>query len=446
MIVLSLFDGMACGYEALKTAGIFVEKYYASEIDPYAIKIAKKNHPDIIHLGDVTKWHEWSIPKPDLIIGGSPCQGFSFAGKQLAFDDPRSKLFFEMTDIIRHYNPQFKLLENVKMKKEFLDIITDFMDCGEPHFINSALVSAQSRQRYYWYNWDAPDPVDRGILLKDVIERNPEDIVVMSDKFVARNKNHGCLITEDKTKASSLSAMEHVKNGRQGDYLMVDRDKSRAIIASIGRTTEREYFQKNQGQLVLTNQSMIKGGRIVGRRLDENGKRDDYNMDIDIEQMLEIREDDKAGCLTTVRKDSVLVQQYPRGRNPGFTKEMDKSPTLTSNSFEQNIKIGEPIRIGTASDIKGHDYNKRIYSTEGKSPTSNACSGGNLEPKVSSDGFVYRKLTPVECERLQTLPDNYTEGVSNTQRYKMLGNGWTKDVIAHLFSHMPISDVERMMQ
>lgn len=172
MIVLSLFDGMACGYQALKDAGIYVEKYYAAEIDKYAMHVAKKNHPDIIHLGDVTKWREWSIPKPDLIIGGSPCQGFSFAGKGLAFDDPRSKLFFEMTDIIRHYSPQFKLLENVKMKKEFLDIITDFMDCGEPHFINSALVSAQNRQRYYWYNWDAPTPDDKGVLLNDIIDHS----------------------------------------------------------------------------------------------------------------------------------------------------------------------------------------------------------------------------------------------------------------------------------
>lgn len=322
MIVLSLFDGMACGYQALKDAGIYVEKYYASEIDKYAIQIAKKNHPDIIHLGDVTKWHEWSIPKPDLIIGGSPCQGFSFAGKGLAFDDPRSKLFFDMTDIIRHYNPRFKLLENVKMKKEFLDIITDFMDCGEPHFINSALVSAQNRQRYYWYNWDAPDPVDRGIILRDIVEPT------------------GPLLSE-----SEIEYMNRpVKGGRNHwdfkHHSDTENPKSAAVVANFCKGVP-------------------------------------YN---------------------------VLVQQYPRGRNLGFERELEKCPTMTSFHWQQNVKIK------TENDV------------------------------------AYRKLTPIECERLQTLPDGYTAGVSDTQRYRMLGNGWTKDVIAHLFSHLPLTDIERMMQ
>lgn len=331
MIVLSLFDGMACGYEALKTAGIFVEKYYASEIDPYAIKIAKKNHPDIIHLGDVTKWHEWSIPKPDLIIGGSPCQGFSFAGKQLAFDDPRSKLFFEMTDIIRYYNPQFKLLENVKMKKEFLDIITDFMDCGEPHFINSALVSAQNRQRYYWYNWEAPEPIDRGILLADIIENG--DVGLIKDRGELKIRN----------------------------------EKSMCIDAN--------YY----------------------KGVDNHGQR------------------------------TIIGRQYPRGKNAGFEKEISKSPTMSANSWQQNFNIREKsktIRVGGRSSPPDAKQNWDAFF----------------------DGKDWRKLTPIECERLQTLPDNYTKGVSDTQRYRMLGNGWTKDVIAHLFSHMPISDVERMMQ
>jgi len=286
MIVLSLFDGMACGYEALKTAGIFVEKYYASEIDKYAIQIAKKNHPDIIHLGDVTKWCEWNIPKPDLIIGGSPCQGFSFAGKGLAFDDPRSKLFFDMIDIIDHYEPEFRFLENVKMKKEWLDVITEYMAC-EPHFINSSLVSAQNRQRYYWYNWDAPDPVNRGILLADIL-----------------------------------------------DYSDIQPNI--------------ESWQKWWL---------------------ENG-------------------------------DFQLKKQYSC-----VMDDCDKSVCMTARQV--------------------------------------ASWNGNLK---RCDDNKYRFLNPIEAERLQTLRDGYTEGVSDTQRYKMIGNGWTKDVIAHLFSHMPISDIERMMQ
>lgn len=169
MIVLSLFDGMACGYEALKRAGIPVTKYYASEIDKYAMQVANKNHPDIVQLGNVENWRTWDIEKPDLIIGGSPCQGFSFAGKQLAFDDPRSKLFFTMMDIIKHYQPRFKMLENVKMKKEHMGVITQHMGV-EPMFINSSLVSAQNRQRYYWFNWEVGMPGDKGIKTKDILD------------------------------------------------------------------------------------------------------------------------------------------------------------------------------------------------------------------------------------------------------------------------------------
>jgi len=329
MIVLSLFDGMACGYEALKQAGVPVTKYYASEIDKYAIQIAKKNHPDIIHLGDVTDWKEWDIEPPDLIMGGSPCQGFSFAGKQLAFDDPRSKLFFTMIDIIDNYKPQYKLLENVKMKKEYLDTITEYMGV-EPLFINSALVSAQNRQRYYWYNWGAPLPEDRGILLKDIVE---------------------------------------------------------------GGTT-----------------NYVTGGGVRGRYI-VDGKRQDHKMKTAglTTQRLEVRKDGKTNTLTTVQKDNVCVEVFK------------KEHTL--------------IEIGKA-DIKGYDITKRVYSPEGKCPSLLAVSGGHQEKKVSTDGLTWRKLTPIECERLQTIPDNYTEGVSNTQRYKMLGNGWTVDVVAHLFKYI----------
>lgn len=291
MIVLSLFDGMACGYEALKRASIPVTKYYASEIDKYAMQIAKKNHPDIIQLGDVRDWKAWNIEAPDLIIGGSPCQGFSFAGKQLAFADHQSALFFTMMDIIDHHKPRYKFLENVRMKKEYLDVITAYMGV-EPHFINSALVSAQNRQRYYWYNWGAPNPQDKGILLKNIIK-----------------------------------------------YGYVDRDKSYCVNANYFKGGNPEqYFKKSRRQLVF---------------------------------------------------------EKPHGFNKGGIKEKDKMNTL---------------RACTA-----HNYAIR-------------------------DGKHWRKLTPIECERLQTLPDNYTEGVSNTQRYKMLGNGWTVDVIAHLFSYMHSSE------
>ena len=376
MNVLSLFDGMSCGQIALNRLGVKYDKYFASEIDKYAMQITKQNYPDTIHIGDVTAIKAAELPKIDLLMGGSPCQGFSFAGSQLAFDDPRSKLFFEFVRLLKELKPKYFLLENVRMKKEYLDIITEHLGV-KPILINSALVSAQNRQRYYWTNIPGiSQPKDQGIVLKDILETNPNEITKMSDKFVNRqmkNKKDKCLIDESKPKASNLSAMEYVKNGRQGDYLACDYD-------------------------------------------------------------------------------------------------------------------GKPKQVGIATDINGHDILKRVYSQEGKSPTINSMNGGNREPKVMIDktkpnqinpskkaggkqpymqdrvfaeqgkahaltatfanrtnvgltkdttqDIYWRKLTPLECERLQTVPDNYTQGVSNTQRYKMLGNGWTVDVICHILSHL----------
>ena len=208
--VLSLFNGIGCGRVALQRAGIEHGVFYSSEVDKYAIQINDKNHPDTVQLGDVTKWREWDIDwsSIDLIMAGSPCQGFSMAGKGLAFNDPRSALFFEFVHILNHVravNPDVKfLLENVKMKKDYLDIITSILGV-EPVLINSALVSAQNRQRYYWANWEFGQPEDKGIMLEDIV-------------------------LED---------------------ALVDREKSRAIIGSVGRTTTREYFTKNQGQMVF---------------------------------------------------------------------------------------------------------------------------------------------------------------------------------------------------
>ena len=151
MNVLSLFDGMSCGMIALDRLGIKVDNYYASEIDKYAMQVSAANYPEIIQVGDITKLDLSTLPKIDLVMGGSPCQGFSFAGKQLAFDDPRSALFFEFVKCVDTLKPKYFLLENVKMKKEYLDIISEYIKI-EPIFINSSLVSAQSRQRYYWTN------------------------------------------------------------------------------------------------------------------------------------------------------------------------------------------------------------------------------------------------------------------------------------------------------
>ena len=276
MKVLSLFDGISCGMVALERAGIPVDAYYASEIDKNAIAISQKNYPNIIRLGDVKKWREWDIPwaEIDLLIGGSPCQGFSFAGKGLNFNDPRSKLFFEFVDILNHIkivNPGVKfLLENVKMKKEHEDVITNLLGVA-PQKINSECLSAQKRNRLYWFNWEAQQPT----MANDVVIN---DILL------------------------PLQAIE------------------------------KEYYHKRTAEQIRS-QSFVQGSKMI--------------QDID----------GKCECL--------LARDY-------------------------------------------------------KDPKS-----------VIQDG-VLRRLTPIEYERLQTLPDDYTSGVCKSHRYQALGNGWTVDVIAHI--------------
>ncbi len=169
MNVLSLFDGISCGQIALNRLGIKYDNYFASEIDKYAMQVTQYNFPDTIQLGNVIDVKGSDLPKINLMIGGSPCQGFSFAGKQLNFDDPRSKLFFEFVRLKNELNPKWFLLENNKMKKQYQDIISSYLGV-EPIKINSSLVSAQNRERLYWTN--IPNimlPVNKNIMLCDVI-------------------------------------------------------------------------------------------------------------------------------------------------------------------------------------------------------------------------------------------------------------------------------------
>ena len=223
MNVLSLFDGISCGQVALKRLMLPIDNYYASEVDKYAVKVTQANHPNTIQLGDVTEWRSWDIDwsSIDLLMGGSPCQGFSFAGKQLAFDDPRSKLFFVYVDILNHirnHNPDIKfLLENVRMKKEFLDVISDQLGV-EPVFINSALVSAQNRQRYYWANWSFGEPEDMGILLKDIVHEN--------ERFDKVSKLMGYNIDTFNVNPPG--------RGMNGDVINVNQTKSRTLTTNKG--------------------------------------------------------------------------------------------------------------------------------------------------------------------------------------------------------------------
>lgn len=368
MKVLSLFDGISAGRVALERMGINVESYHASELDKFPIKVTQANYPDTVQLGDVTKWRQWDIPQPDLIIGGSPCQGFSFAGKQLNFDDPRSKLFFEFADIVKHYKPKYFLLENVKMKKQYQDVISETLGV-QPIEINSALVSAQNRKRLYWTNIPGViQPDDRGIILADILE----------DGVGCTFKNQG------------------------KDIVKINTPKSCCLLA-------RDY--KGFG-----NQEMSGAvcGRMVGRKINPvTGKRDDNNPDLQHEQRFEPRKDTKTGTITTVQKDNIL--RSAKDKNPTFTDEYLK--------FDPNGK--------------GHGSQcNRVNLPNSKHKSLSGTQGGNKHGVVTDvETYSYRKLTPIECCRLQTFPDDYfvKSGVSNTQIHKALGNSWTVDVIAHIF-------------
>ena len=355
MRVLSLFDGISCGRVALERAGIPVEKYYASEIDKYAIQVTQKNYPDTIQLGDVTKIDFSQFTSEiDLVIGGSPCQGFSFAGKQLNFEDPRSKLFFEFVRAIREIKPRYFLLENVKMKKEYQDIISAELGV-EPIEINSALVSAQNRKRLYWTNIpNITQPEDKGILLKDIVH----------------------------------------------EFAEVDRDKSYCIDACCYKAGDvKSYIQRGRRQLVF----------------EELAK---YIVPLD--KTLQILEKEvEKGKMGYFRKDCQANRVY---------YVHGKAVTLCGDAGGGAAKMGQYLFGCITPDRVEKRQNGQRFNDGNKFYTLTAQD----KHGVLVEGYI-RKLTPTECERLQTLPDSYTAGISDSQRYKCLGNGWTVDVIAHIF-------------
>lgn len=316
MKVLSLFDGISCGMVALERAGISVENYDAYEIDKYAISVSERNYPQIVHHGDVFDGDYTQFKGYDLLIGGSPCTYWSIAknNREITPDGMGGKLFMEFVRALQESECRYFLYENNNsIHKDIKAFISEQLGV-EPIMINSALVSAQQRKRCYWTNIpNVTQPVDRGILLKDILE-------------------------------SGISW----------------QDKSYCMTASYDGAVFWSTMQRSQRSMVAE----------------------------------------------------------PVGEASGVAT----------------------VRIGTIDNTaKNHDSKQyRVYSIKGKSTT--LCgNGGGLGAKTGlykidlPDGdYIIRKLTPIEAERLQTLPDNYTEGISNSQRYKCIGNGWTVDVIAHI--------------
>lgn len=388
MNVLSLFNGISGCHLALERAGIKHGQVYYAEIDKYANMVTEKHYPNDIALGDVTKWREWDIDWSSigLVSAGFPCQAWSVAGKQLGDKDERGMLFWTTLEIIAHvlkHNPSAKfLMENVKMKKDFEQYITHHTEQAlgkvEKTLINSALVSAQNRQRYYWTNFEVTQPDDKGILLGDVLEDLPLNKRVPEN--VEFKQNYAQWDANNKGNKSQDQRAFYI-NGKHG-----------TLPANGGGSKVK-----------------VCGGAIRGRYI-VDGKRQDHKMKTAglTEQRLEVRNDGKTNTLTTVQKDNVVVLQ-----NESATKG-DKAYSLTAsyggavawNSCQKKQRTMIPV-------AESSEKHPNIYN-----------------------GVLYRKLTPIECERLQTFPDNWTDCISNTQRYKSLGNAWTVDVIAHIFKEM----------
>ena len=374
MTVLSLFDWMSCGRLALERAWIPVRRYFASEIDKYAIQVATKNFPDIHQIGNaewvevfhtitwgIDYWYriksEWSYYRLwslwlDLLIGGSPCQWFSSAGKGLNFKDHRSKLFFEFVRILKEAHPRYFLLENVPMKEERIKIINQHLGGIQPMVINSSLVSAQSRERLYRVGKRVgerykmiyiPLPEDKKLTLKDILQDKVEEKYMLSEKLVKWFLNKSSVF-RDRFKITS------------------PEEKGACLTT------------KNQGSYITQSYILC--------NINPSWSGQNWNV---------YSSEGKSPTLTTNKGEWPKILQLPRGANKWGIFEQ-KTPTLSSNSRQ---------------------YNNLLHNW-----------------------YCLRRLTPIECERLQTLPDDYTAGVSNSQRYKMLWNGRTVDVIAHIFREM----------
>ena len=434
---------MACGRIALERCGFNIEKYYASEIDKYAIEVAKSNYPDIIHIGDVRNVTAEDYQDIDLLMGGSPCQGFSFAGKQLNFDDPRSALFFEFVRLLRECKPKYFLLENVRMKKEYQDVITEHLGV-EPIMINSSLVSAQNRVRLYWTNIpNIEQPQERGIVLADVLEDN---FVADRDKSYCIDANYykGANWEQYKNKSRRQLVTKPVQVGSASDINRHDilkrvyspDGKSPTLTFMQGGHREPKvaivetdnYYQINrEGAYPNQQQDRIRKPNKPSNTL-TSGTSSIPKVAIRSVSMTEVR-NDEANKIRREHKKKTGVDWSPRTMRHLVEREDDKSNAITPSLTKQHIIKEEYLAQRPRGNNKG-----AIRELDEKSPTLTPSAWEQNNHLVK--GIHYRKLTPIECERLQTLPDNYTEGASNTQRYKMIGNGWTVEVIRHIFENM----------
>jgi DNA (cytosine-5)-methyltransferase 3A len=383
MNVLSLFDGISCACVALERCALPIETYTAVEIDKYATAVSQKNYPEIIRFNDVRTFHP--TRHYDLLIGGSPCQDLSIAKKdRKGLGGDRSGLFWEYIRIKNECKPTWFVLENVaSMPKKDRDIITAEMGV-EPVLFNASLVSAQSRKRLFWTNIPFELPADRGIVLKDILQPDGEvdERMMMKDRTYTPtpNKKH------EFNQVGYFGAENQCKVGGQA-LRIYDTEAKAPCLSSVGHMVKLGHIGTSDGQ--------------ANRVYDTAGK---------------------SWALSTTGGGLVAKTGL-------YDVEKDRIRKLTPVECEHMVKVGH---IGT-SDAQAN----RVYDTAGKSCTLSANGGGlgaktglyDVEDKI-------RKLTPIECERLQGLPDNYTEGVATTNRYKCLGNAFNVDVVACILERL----------
>jgi DNA-cytosine methyltransferase len=427
--VLSLFDGISGGQVALDRLGIKYENYYASEIDKYAIQITQKNYPKTIQIGDVTKVKASDLPKIDLLMGGSPCQGFSIANqnrKNLVFNeygvcsDERSQLFFEFVRLLKETKPKWWFLENVRMKKEHMEIVNKVLSDAvgyevKPYLINSSVRSGQNRLRYYWTNIPFENNLeDWGIKLKDILEPIPFSadypnylkLPIVRKKSGATKKTRGEMVRSiDDEKSFTVNAT--MWKGQKSSYV-------KAQEINPFRPCEPREIKKDSLCHHVADATDIKGNEAIKRVYGGEGK---------------------SPTLTTMggghREPKVLV---PPKEVQDCIEQGMKNVAFTEARTEEAKQLRKEHMAKYKKDFSPRRAKVLQPRTDGKMNCITASM--TKEHTVIDNNWYYRKLTPKECSRLQTFPDGYCDGVSNTQQYKALGNSWTVDIICEFFKNI----------
>jgi DNA (cytosine-5)-methyltransferase 3A len=461
--VLSLFDGMSCGQQALERVGIKVNNYFASEIDKYAIQVTQKNFPNTIQLGSVLDVDGYKLPKIDLLMGGSPCQSFSFAGKRKGMStkceteiltlehylelkaegyefEGQSYLFWEYMRILNEVKPKYFLLENVEMGEKWEKVLSKAIGVNGIH-INSALVSAQNRKRIFWTNigmqpmglFGYPEsiiqqPKDKGILLKDILENEVDEKYFLSKRMINSFK-----IKTQHFKNNKGRTLTNPGKNRMDDNFIVHNTMPRSGNPKQGGTG---HLSRNDGKPYCLDTGNTNAVEIVAMRGRTENKGQDWHNSNHI-QKLESRNDGKTNSITGVAKDNLVreVKQISNNnKSNGGTQPYQQDIIYDIDGISPALCANKSDLIITSIDIRSDEGLRENKSNKAFALRSQA--GGELQGKGVKVNSRIRRLTPIECERLQTVKDNYTAHVSDSQRYRMLGNGWTIDVICHILSYI----------